>query len=109
MTKGLRSTSRPLRYLDDDDVDPMLSSINLVDLFLVAMVILMIIAAAKGLAPQGDYTLIKNAGSDEMEIVIKRDEQLQRLKASGATREGIGTRAGVAYRLEDGSVVYVPE
>ena len=34
---------------------------------------------------------------------------LDRYKASGSIGEGEGTRAGTAYRLKDGSMIYVPE
>ena len=56
-----------------------------------------------------DYTLIKNPGQDNMEVVIKKGETLEHYKASGEIGDGEGAKAGVAYRLKDGSMVYVPE
>lgn len=100
-----------LNILDEDDNDPMLSAINLVDVFLAAMAMLMVALLNSPLAEivQGDFTLIRDAGEPTMEIVIKEGEKVTRLEATGGTNEGNGTEAGTAYRMQDGSVVYVPK
>jgi hypothetical protein len=57
-------------------------------------------------------TVIRNAGRPDMQVVIKDGQRVERFKAEGAAGAGAGTggvKAGVAYRLEDGSMVYVPE
>jgi len=54
-------------------------------------------------------TVIKNAGQPDMEIVVKDGQKLDRYKASGSVGQGESTKAGVAYRLKDGSMLYVPE
>ena len=36
-------------------------------------------------------------------------EKIERYKASGAIGSGDGDKAGVACRMKDGSIVYVPE
>ena len=41
--------------------------------------------------------------------VQKRGEKIEKYKASGDIGEGDGEKAGVAYRMKDGSMVYVPE
>jgi len=41
--------------------------------------------------------------------VIKKGEKIERYKASDAIGQGEGSKAGVAYRMKDGSFVYVPE
>lgn len=33
----------------------------------------------------------------------------QRMKLTGDTRNGTGTRVGIAYRLQSGEIIYVPE
>ena len=103
-------TTRTLRPLDDDDSDPMLSAINLVDVFLVAMVMLMIAMVNRPTSPlaNGDVTQIKNEGQPNMEIVVKQGERLTRFQATGASSQGTGEKAGTAYRMQDGSMVYVP-
>jgi hypothetical protein len=42
-------------------------------------------------------------------MLIKEGEKLERYTASDQIGEGEGVRAGVTYRLQDGSFVYVPE
>ena len=48
-------------------------------------------------------------GKPGMEIVVKAGEKIERYKASGAIGSGDGEKAGVACRMKDGSIVYVPE
>lgn len=109
------SNSRRIRVLDDDDSDPMLSAINLVDVFLVAMVILMLSLANRPAPvfplPEWDHhdlTVIRDAGKPTMSITIKRGEKLTRFDARGGSSDGNGTMAGTAYRMHDGTMVYVP-
>jgi hypothetical protein len=53
--------------------------------------------------------LVKNPNTDQMEIITKKGEQIERYKSTDTIGEGEGQRAGVAYRLKDGSFIYVPE
>jgi hypothetical protein len=103
-------TERRLRILDDEDSDPMLSSINLVDVFLVAMAILMIAIMNHPLVDvtSGDFTLIRDEGQPTMEIIVKNGKKLTRFQSTGTSSEGNGVEAGTAYRMIDGSMVYVP-
>ena len=90
---------------EDDDDDPMLSSINLVDVFLVLVVALM---AAVNLSTKPENAAANTAKSP-VEMVIRENGQEIRYKGTGSSGEGDGVRAGVAYRLRDGSIIYVPE
>ena len=44
-----------------------------------------------------------------METFASAGEKIERYKASGAIGSGDGEKAGVACRMKDGSIVYVPE
>lgn len=44
-----------------------------------------------------------------MEVIIKDGAKIEHYKASGEIGEGQGAKAGVAYKMKDGSMVYVPE
>lgn len=46
---------------------------------------------------------------EHMEVVVKKGETLEHYKSNGEIGEGEGAKTGVAYRLKDGSMVYVPE
>lgn len=92
--------------------DPILSVVNLIDIFLVVIAALLITVAQNPmLSPfaKRDVTVITDAGKPTMEIMVKKGEKVERYKSSGAIGSGDGEKAGVAYRMKDGSMVYVPE
>lgn len=101
-----------LKLLEEaESDDPILSVVNLIDVFLVIIAALLLTVAANPINPftNEKVTVIKNPGQPNMEIVVKEGEKLERYKSSGAIGQGEGAKAGVAYRLKDGSMVYVPE
>lgn len=101
-----------MRFLDDDEADdPMLSVVNLIDLFLVIIGMLMVVIAQNPLSPfsQERVTVIENPGEADMRITVKDGEELTRYESSGEVGQGQGARAGVTYRLDDGRMIYVPE
>ncbi|MBL4638822.1 MAG: DUF2149 domain-containing protein, partial [Proteobacteria bacterium] len=59
---------------DDDDLNPASSMINLVDVFLVLIAALLITIAQNPLNPftAENVTVIKNAGQDDMEVIVKK-------------------------------------
>jgi len=92
--------------------DPILSVVNLIDIFLVIIAALLVTVAQNPLLSpfaQRDVTVITDPGKPNMKIVVKQGEKVERYKASGAIGSGDGEKAGVAYRMKDGSIVYVPE
>jgi len=101
-----------MRYLDmDEDDDPILSVVNLIDVFLVIIGILMIVLLENPLNPfvANDVVVVENPGAENMRITIKEGEKLERYEATGEIGEGQGVKAGVTYRLPDGNLIYVPE
>lgn len=92
--------------------DPILSVVNLIDLFLVIIAALLIAVAQNPLLTpfsQRDVTVITDPGKPTMELMVKKGEKIERYKASGEIGQGDGVKVGAAYRLQDGSFVYVPE
>ncbi len=100
-----------MRFVDDEDNDPMLSVVNLIDLFLVIIGMLMVVIAQNPLNPfsRDKVVVVENPGAADMRITIKDGQELTRYESSGAVGEGQGARAGVTYRLDDGRMIYVPE
>ncbi len=101
-----------MRLLDEDEgINPALSVVNLVDVFLVLVAALLIAIAQNPMNPflAEDVTVIKNAGKPNMEMIIKKGETIETYESSGEIGSGDGVKAGVAYRMADGSIVYVPE
>ena len=100
-----------LRLLDDTDEDnPTHSIINLIDVFLVIIAALLIIISQNPLNPfsSDDVTVIKNPGKKDMQMMVKKGKEIKTYESSGTIGEGNGVKAGVAYKMEDGSFVYVP-
>jgi hypothetical protein len=98
-----------LSILGEDDDDPMLSAVNLVDVFLVLGVGVLTAVAVHEQRDGSSATVVRRAGQPDMEIVVREHGQSVTYRGSGGAADGQGERAGVAYRLKDGSVVYVPE
>ena len=101
-----------MRLLDEDEsINPALSVVNLVDVFLVLVAALLIAIAQNPLSPflEEDVTVIKNAGKPNMEMIIKKGEKIETYQNAGEIGSGEGVKAGIAYRMKDGSIVYVPE
>jgi hypothetical protein len=100
-----------MRFLDEEDDDPILSVVNLVDLFVVIIGILLIVIVQNPLNPfsSDKVVVVRNPGEKSMTMVVKDGQELTRYESSGAIGEGQGQKAGVTYRLADGKLVYVPE
>lgn len=97
---------------ESDSDDPILSVVNIIDIFLVIIAALLITVAQNPLLNafnQRDVTVITDPGKPTMEMMIKKGEKIERYKASGQIGQGEGAKAGTAYRMKDGSIVYVPE
>ncbi|MFK1049023.1 DUF2149 domain-containing protein [Pseudomonas aeruginosa] len=101
-----------MRFLEHDEADdPILSMVNLIDLFLVVIGILLIVIVQNPLNPfsQDKVVVVENPGEADMRMLVKDGKELKRYQASGEIGEGRGSRAGVTYRLADGRMIYVPE
>ena len=100
---------------DDEAVNPMLSVANLFDVAIVFALALMVALVVRfqmdEIFSKEDYTIVKNPGKSNMEIIKKTGKQIERFKASNdaKTNKQKGKRLGVAYELEDGEIIYIPE
>lgn len=101
-----------MRFLEHDEVDdPILSVVNLVDVFLVVVGVLMVVIVRNPLNPfsQDKVVVVENPGEADMRITVKEGPEMTRYESTGEIGEGGGVRAGVAYKLPDGRMIYVPE
>lgn len=96
-----------------EDIDPMGSLVNLFDVSMVFAVALMVAFVIQSRMTEfltaGDATFVKNAGKADMEIIVKKDNKITRYKSEKSSGGGKGRRVGIAYQLENGEVIYVPE
>ncbi len=88
---------------------------NLFDVAMVFAVALMVALVFKfnmtEIFSQEDYTIVKNPGQENMEIITKEGQTINKYKPS-ENQDGSGKKGrkvGVAYQLENGEIIYVPE
>ncbi len=94
--------------------DPLSGVANLFDLGLVFMVglIVMLLSAFRLkdlLNPDSKVTITKETASGQVEIISKNGKRIKAIKITSRKGKGRGTRLGTAYRLDDGTMVYVPD
>lgn len=100
---------------ESEDTDPMSVVSNLFDVAMVFAVALMVALVSHfnmtEMFSQEDFTIVKNPGKENMEIITKEGEKINRYTPSeDQTQSGTkGKRVGIAYELENGEIIYVPE
>lgn len=115
MRKRMRGDLTHLLHDDlSGDDDPLAGVANLLDVGLVFIVgLILSLFTAYHLEDLFDQkskmTIVKQSDSGEMEIISKDGLKLEAVKVTRQEAEGRGVRLGVAYRLEDGSMVYLPD
>lgn len=99
-----------------EDNDPMSVVSNLFDVAMVFAVALMVALVSRynmtEMFSQEDFTMVKNPGKENMEIITKEGEKINRYTPSedtDASNSNKGKRVGIAYELENGDIIYVPE
>lgn len=98
-----------------EDHDPVALLSNLFDVAMVFAVALMVALVTRynmtEMFSKEDFTMVKNPGKENMEIITKEGETINRYtpsedqQASGKR----GKKVGIAYELENGEIIYVPE
>ncbi len=102
-------------FQSGEDYDPLSSLTNLFDVAMVFAVALMVALVTRfnmtEIFSQEDFTMVKNPGTEQMEIITKKGEKIEKYKSSEEQSESKsrGKRVGVAYQLENGEIIYVPE
>lgn len=99
-----------------EDEDPMSTVSNLFDVAMVFAVALMVALVTRfnmtEIFSKDDFTMIKNPGKENMEIITKEGEQISRYTPSedqSQASDKRGRKVGIAYELESGEIIYVPE
>lgn len=100
----------------EDGDDPMSVVSNLFDVAMVFAVALMVALVSRynmtEMFSREDFTMVKNQGKDNMEIITKEGEKINRYTPSEDPNSASGQKGkkvGVAYELENGEIIYVPE
>ena len=100
----------------DEDNDPMSVVSNLFDIAMVFAVALMVALVTRydltEMFSTEDFTIVKNPGQENMEIITKEGNRINKYTPSDESEDKAGKRGrrvGVAYELENGEIIYVPE
>ena len=99
----------------EEDSDPISVVSNLFDIAMVFAVALMVALVSRynitEVFSQEDYTMVKNPGKENMEIITKEGQEIKKYTPSEdqKTSGKRGKKVGVAYQLENGEIIYVPE
>ena len=109
------SRKRRKNSFNDDGGDPLSVIVNLFDAamaFAVALMVAMVMNMnMTEVFTKDDYTIVKNPGKENMEIITKEGGKINRYTPSEeqASEQKKGRRVGIAYELENGEIIYVPE
>ncbi len=100
----------------EEDNDPMSVVSNLFDVAMVFAVALMVALVTRynmtEMFSQEDFTMVKNPGKENMEIITKEGQKINKYTPSedqDKSEGKKGKKVGVAYELENGEIIYVPE
>lgn len=106
----------PILTEEGDGDNPLGMLTNLFDVAMVFAVALMVALVAhfnmSEIFSKEDYTIVKNPGADNMEIIMKEGTQIKKYTPSeqeNSTAGSKGRRVGTAYQLENGEIIYIPE
>lgn len=111
----MKRRRRSGRFMDATaDDDPLSLVPNLFDLSIVLAIAFLLTALGalnlRDLAQSSDdWTLLRRSPSGQTEVLSHRGGSIQVQRLSPRKAGGQGIRLGVAYELENGEVVYVPD
>ena len=110
----MKPTRRKSKFAVQEDSDPLSVVVNLFDVaivFAVALLVAMVMHMnMTEVFMQEDFTVVKNPGKENMEIILKEGNKISKYTPSEQQGSGAkGKRGGIAYELENGEIIYVPE
>lgn len=100
----------------EEDHDPLSVLTNLFDVAMVFAVALMVALVTRfdmtEMFSKEDFTMVKNPGTEQMEIITKKGDKIEKYTPSEdavTENNSRGKRVGTAYQLDNGEIIYVPE
>ena len=109
----MKYMNRKGKRREDDDDDPLSGVANLFDVAMVfalgLMVMLLLYLSMPEVLTQTDMTIIKNPGQQNMEVIVKSGERIEKLDMMNETvQTEIVGEVGRIYKTEGGGMIYVP-
>jgi hypothetical protein len=101
------------KKMTDLDDDPLSGVANLFDVAMIFAIGLLVVAlthfGVEELITQSDVTIVKNPGQENMQVIIKQGDEIEKLEL---TREEIttsGRKFGTIYQTDSGGWVLVKD
>lgn len=100
---------------DESEEDPLTGIANLFDVSVVFIVGLMVslfsvYRMGELINPESEVTMVLTNARGEQEIITRKGTEIEAYRVTPEELAGgDGERLGIAYRLPDGQVIYVPE
>ena len=104
----MKRNRRVSKFLKEEDTDPLSVVVNLFDVAMVFAVALMVALVTRynmtEMLSTEDFTMVKNPGKENMEIITKEGEKINRYTPSEDQNQSgkRGKKVGIAYELENG-------
>lgn len=99
-----------IKNFDDDPLSGMANLFDVAMVFAVALMVALVVHfKVSEIFTQDKFTMVKNPGKENMEIIIKDGKKIDKYKGSRSSGQGKGRKIGAAYELENGEIIYVPE
>ena len=113
--KRIRGGAESYRISGMGESDPLTGVANLFDIGVVFIVGLLTTFFTSYhlddlLKKDSEFILMKkDKKNGQFEMITKKNNRIEARRLTKENREGQGQRLGVAYQLEDGAMVYVPD
>lgn len=110
-----RSRKRKGSFTQGEESDPLSVIVNLFDVAMVFAVALMVAIVMHlnmtEIFGKEDFSVVKNPGKDNMEIITKEGNKINKYTPSKEQKQQgkKGRKVGIAYELDNGEIIYIPE
>lgn len=103
---------RLIDEIEDDNPLDFISNLFDVALILALAFLVMLFTAyniTELLKSDEKVTIVKNPGEKDMQVIVKDGRVIKVMNVTSEIQGGQGEKIGTAYRLKDGTIIYVPE
>ncbi len=108
----MRYMNRRKNMADLDD-DPLSGVANLFDVAMIFAIGLLVVAlthfGVEELITQSDVTIVKNPGQENMQVIIKQGDEIEKLELTKEEITTSGKKFGTVYQTDSGGWVLVKD
>ena len=101
------------KNMADLDDDPLSGVANLFDVAMIFAIGLLVVAlthfGVEELITQSDVTIVKNPGQENMQVIIKQGDEIEKLELTKEEITTSGRKFGTIYQTDSGGWVLVKE